>query len=150
MSTKTPYLALIAAFVAGTALAQTKPATAPAPAPAKAEVAETAEAVFQRMDTNNDKMLSLDEFKTGIEQRNRAIILARLQAQFKSMDKNNSGTLEPTEFFQLPVVKSGGTSALTFAAVDTDKDQKINFKEYVVMVGKYAESHASAPSKPKP
>ena len=100
--------------------------------------------MFQHMDKNNDKMLSLDEFKAGVELRNRAMVLARLQAQFKAMDKNNSGSLEPTEFYELPLVKTAGSSAPTFTEVDGDKDQKLSFKEYVALVAKYAASHQAA------
>jgi Ca2+-binding EF-hand superfamily protein len=118
--------------------------TSSAPAAAPAVSPETLDAMFQRMDKNDDKMLSLDEFKAGIVARERAIVLVRLQAQFKSMDKNNSGALEPTEFYELPLMKSGGSNVPTFTAADTDRDQKLNFKEYVALVGKYAASRQPA------
>jgi Ca2+-binding EF-hand superfamily protein len=141
ISRKTLFLAMTAGLIAAaSASAQT---AAPAAAPGTA-AAETPEAMFQRMDKNNDKMLSLDEFKAGVEARNRAILVARLQAQFKAMDKNNSGALEPTEFYELPLIKSGGSSAPTFTSADTDKDQKLNFKEYVALIGKYAASKQAA------
>ena len=143
--TKSLPVALAMVFATGIAMAQSNPAAAAAPAaPAAAAQAETAESMFQRMDKNNDKMLTLDEFKAGIEQRNRAMILGRLQAQFKSMDKNNSGALEPTEFYELPLVKQGGANAPTFTSADTDKDQKLSFKEYVALIAKYAASHQPA------
>ena len=140
--TKSLPIALAMVFASGVAMAQANSASATAPA--AAAPAETAESMFQRMDKNNDKMLTLDEFKAGIEQRNRAMILSRLQAQFKLMDKNNSGALEPTEFYELPLVKQGGANAPTFTSADTDKDQKLNFKEYIALIAKYAASHQPA------
>ena len=142
--TKSLPIALALALVAGGALAQAKPAAAPAGAPAAAPTAETPETMFQRMDKNNDKMLTLDEFKAGVLARERAMVLARLQAQFKAMDKNKSNTLEPTEFYELPLVKSAGSSAPTFTEADGNHDQKLDFKEYVTLVSKYAASHQPA------
>jgi hypothetical protein len=144
-------LALSLALAAGAALAQAQPA-APAPAPsnqAPAPAPESVESIFKRMDKNHDNVLSLDEFRAAIDERNRAIILTKLEAQFHSMDTNKSGFLDPTEFYQLEIVKNGGKDAPTFAGTDTDKDHKINFREYVAAIGKYAEArNAEAAKKP--
>lgn len=142
--TKSLPIAMALALVAGGALAQAKPAAAPTAAAAAAPAPETPETMFQKMDKNNDKMLTLDEFKAGVQARERAMVLTRLQAQFKAMDKNKNSTLEPTEFYELPLVKSSGSSAPTFTEADTNKDQKLDFKEYVMLVSKFAASHQPA------
>lgn len=140
--TKTLPLALALAVLAGGALAQ-----APAAKPA-ANPGENAEALFKLIDTNGDKMISLTEFKSSLEaQRQRNQALQRLQAQFKQMDKNKSGGLESAEFNELPLVKSGVKPVPTFAETDGNRDQKVDFREYVGAVSKYIQTHP-APAKP--
>lgn len=144
--TKILPLTLALAVLAGGALAQT-PAAKPAAATA-AKPGENAEAMFKSIDSNGDKMISLNEFKSGLEaQRQRSQALQRLQAQFKQMDKNKSGGLESAEFNELPLVKSGVKPVPTFAETDGNRDQKVDFREYVGAVGKYIQTHP-APAKP--
>ncbi len=134
--TKILPLALALAVVAGSALAQT-PAAKPAANPG-----ENAEALFKRIDSNGDKMISLGEFKSSLEaQRQRSQALQRLQGQFKQMDKNKSGSLESVEFSELPMIKSGVKPVPTFTETDTNRDQKVDFREYVGAIAKYVQTH---------
>lgn len=143
---KTLPLTLALAVLAGGALAQT-PAARPAAKPA-ATPGENAEALFKRIDSNGDKMISLDEFKSSLEaQRQRSQALQRLQGQFKLMDKNKSGGLESSEFAELPLIKSGVKPVPTFAETDGNRDQKVDFREYVGAIAKYVEAHPG-PAKP--
>ena len=142
-------LGLLAA--AGSGFAQTQ-TTAPRPGqaaqkPSQQQVAETPEATFAYFDKNGDKAINLEEFKSGIEERNRLIVLQRLQAQFQAMDKNQSGHLELVEFNALPMIKSAGKSAPSFAETDVSRDQKLDFKEYVGAVAKLVNSR-QPPAKP--
>ena len=74
-------------------------------------------------------------------------MLQRLQAQFQAMDKNQSGHLELVEFNALPMIKSAGKSAPSFAETDVSRDQKLDFKEYVGAVAKLVNSR-QPPAKP--
>ena len=127
--------ALALSAIAGCAWAQTAPAPAAAP-----QARETDEAAFKRIDKNADNQLSLDEFKAELDARRRAAALRRLQRQFQAMDKNHSGNLESAEFYELPIVKATGAKAPQFGAVDGNHDAKIDFKEYVAMVARFAAS----------
>lgn len=132
------------------AIAQTTPRTGTPAAsnsrPAAAQQApESADSVFQRMDKNGDKMLSLEEFKTGVEMRNREILLERLQEQFKTMDLNHDTFLQANEYSQLPLVKRYGASAPGFTDSDTNHDQKLDFREYINLISKFANSRQGKP-----
>lgn len=96
----------------------------------------TPEAWFQSMDSDRNKQLSLDEFKAGLVARNQAIVFQRLQTQFRAVDRNSSGFLEADEFYQLPIIKKAAAAAPTLAAVDTSKDGKLDFREYVGLIAK--------------
>ncbi len=144
-------LGLLAAAGSSFAQTQTQP-TAPRPGqasqpPSQQQVAETPEVTFAYFDKNGDKSINLEEFKSGIEERNRLIVLQRLQAQFQAMDKNKTAHLELVEFNALPMIKSAGKSAPSFAETDVNRDQKLDFKEYVGAVAKMVNSR-QPPAKP--
>ena len=132
--------------VAAGAMAQTStaaPASAPAPtaaAPARTGPspgdgqAATAEQLFASWDKDKNRMLSQEEFKNGWESAREQNILGRLEAQFRAADKDKSGLIEAGEFANLGLIKRAGSGAPPMSAFDLNKDQKIDFKEYLDLV----------------
>ena len=117
-----------ALFAANSAMAQS--ATANAAAGAKAA---TPEQIFAHWDKDKNSGLSLEEFKAGWQEIQMGQLVRKLHANFVAMDSNKSGALEANEFANLEVVKKSKTP-VQMAAFDTDKNQKLDFKEYVGML----------------
>jgi len=126
-------LILVAAlFAAGSALAQNKPAAAPAAGQAQKEA--TPEDIFGRWDKDKNKVLSMSEFKAGWQELQTAMAVRRLHENFVAMDANKNGSLDATEYANLELVKRAGKSAPPMSTYDTDKNQALDFKEYVGMI----------------
>jgi Ca2+-binding EF-hand superfamily protein len=120
--------------------AQAKPAQAkPAAAPAgkQPDLTQGIDQMFAAMDTDKNKQLSFEEFKNNVvAQRRQMLIIERLRENFKVADKNKSGSLEATEFNALPGMQSLPAPKPAFATYDLNKDQKMDFREYVEFIGK--------------
>ena len=124
--------AAIAALSTGTVLAQA--AAAPA---AKAQGASPDE-VFTRWDKDKNKVLSMEEFRAGFVEVEQANMLRKLHQNFVAMDSNKSNALEQNEFANLELIKKAGAKAPMMSAFDTDKNGKLEFKEYVGMISTMA------------
>lgn len=122
--------------VAGPACAQAQDALMPLTDEELAEVAAEAEAAFARMDTNHDQQLSLDEFKNLTRNGRQGLVYPRLPAHFRSRDLDQSGFLEAEEFAGLRMVINAGSGAPTLAAVDSNGDARLDFREYVLMMAR--------------
>ena len=118
--------------------AQAKPATAPAKTPnQQPDFTQGIDQMFASLDTDKNKQLSFEEFKVGVvNQRRQVFIIEKLRENFKASDKNNNGTLEVTEFNVLPGMQGLPAPKPVFATFDLNKDQKMDFREYVEFVGK--------------
>ena len=139
----TRILILLSGLLAGTASAQSKPAPAPAGKPPGPNLEQGIDKMFAALDTDNNKQLSFDEFKRGVvAERRQAMLLQQLGQLFKAGDKSGNGTLEAVEFNALPGVKAAKEPKPKFADFDLNKDQKLDFREYVQFVGRM-----SAPAK---
>jgi len=57
-------------------------------------ILERLDQVFHRTDTNNDKLISFDEFKHGHELIHNQFDVASLQQEFNSLDTDHSGTIK--------------------------------------------------------
>ena len=125
-------LALLA--VAGQSAAQEQPAPTPLTDEQQAESAAAAEAAFARLDTNQDRQLSLAEFKATPAGRRQGLVYPRLPAHFRSRDLDQSGFLEAEEFAALQMVINAGSEAPTLASVDGNGDGRLDFREYVLMM----------------
>ena len=140
-------LLMLSALGLASANAQTKPA----PAPAKTAAAKPAagnngnfeqgiDKMFAALDKDNNKQLSYDEFKNGVvAERRQAMLMQRLGQIFQGADKNGNKTLELVEFNALPGVKAAKDPKPKFADYDKNKNQKIDFREYVEFVSKMSE-----------
>ena len=125
--------AAIAATGTGAAMAQAA-ASKPA-APAQAAKAVTPEMVFNTWDKDKNKSLSIEEFRAGWSEIQMRQTLAKLHQNFVQMDTNKSGALEQNEFANLELIKKAGAKAPMMSAFDADKNGKLEFKEYVGMIG---------------
>lgn len=126
--------AAIAAGFTGAALAQAaagKPAT---PANAQAAQRATPETVFNAWDKDKNKALSVEEFRAGWADIQMRQTVGKLHANFVAMDANKSGALEQNEFANLELIKKAGSKAPMLSAFDTDKNGKLEFKEYVELI----------------
>ena len=96
--------------------------------------AGSAEEVFALWDKDKNKSISMEEFKAGWNNVMAANAISRLQTQFRAQDTNKSGFLEGSEYSALPLIKQAGASAPLMSAYDSNKDQKLDFKEYASLV----------------
>lgn len=126
--------AALAATAAGAVLAQAAPA-ANAKAAAKGQGPDE---VFGRWDKDKNKVLSIEEFRAGFQEVERANLVRKLHQNFVAMDANKSNALEANEFANLELIKKAGAKAPLLSAFDTDKNGKLEFKEYVGMIGTMA------------
>ncbi len=141
-------LALMAALaVTNAAQAQTKPATSAAKPAAAAkqqqQQAATPEAIFARWDKDKNNVLSLTEFKAGWQEVQANMVLRQLHDNFVAMDVNKSGFIEASEYGNLELVKKAGASAPPMSTFDLNKDQRLDFNEYVGMVKAMLKSKAN-------
>jgi len=123
--------AAVAATLTGNAMAQ---AAGAKPAGAGEQKAATPEMIFNAWDKDKNKSLSAEEFKAGWTEIQMRQVIAKLHQQFVQMDNNKSGALEQNEFSNLEVIKKAGAKAPMMSAFDTDKNGKLEFKEYVEMI----------------
>jgi Ca2+-binding EF-hand superfamily protein len=138
MSNRNNQAVLAAAFAlafAGAAAAQTAaPAKGAAPAAANKPRVATPDETFALWDKDKNKALSLEEFKAGYQMVQAQGAVRKLHANFAAMDKNKSGALEADEYANLELVKKAGTKAPMMTFYDTDKNGKLDFKEYLALI----------------
>lgn len=158
MSTRNPFLN--AAFVAATLLlpntghAQSaSPKSAPPPRPALTAAARgdaTAANLFKAWDGDHNGVLSEQEFVSGWNNaRNRVEVAEqRLAAQFRIVDANHDGGIDAAEYANLQVVRRAGKAAPPLQAFDANRDQRLQFGEYVAMLRRAAASEQHAPPPP--
>ena len=127
-------VAAIAATGTGAAMAQAAAAKPAAPANAQAAQRATPETVFNAWDKDKNKTLSIEEFRAGWADIQMRQTVGKLHANFVAMDANKSGALEQNEFANLELIKKAGSKAPMLSAFDTDKNGKLEFKEYVELI----------------
>lgn len=88
---------------------------------------------FRQFDADRDGQLTLAEFSNGIAQFT-GVVYQRLPAQFRVLDKDESGFLEAAEYASLPMLQKAGAAAPSLAEVDANGDRRIDFKEYAALV----------------
>lgn len=140
MKTLMKSLLLLSAFGIAAAQAQTKPAPAKPAAGNGGNIEQGIDKMFAALDKDNNKQLSYDEFKNGVvAERRQAMLMQRLGQIFQEADKNGNKTLEQVEFNALPGVKAAKDPKPKFADYDKNKDQKMDFREYLEFVSKMSE-----------
>jgi calcium-dependent protein kinase len=95
---------------------------------------------FQKIDTNGDGMLSLDEVKKAICQNsNSGISLSNVEQIFKSIDTDNSGSIDYTEFIAASLDKNvylqENKLYEAFKLFDVDGSGKISKEEIAYILG---------------
>ena len=128
-------VAAIAAAGTGAAMAQAAKPAAPANAQAAQQARATPESVFNAWDKDKNKALSVEEFRAGWTDIQMRQTVGKLHANFVAMDTNKSGALEQNEFANLELIKKAGAKAPMMSAFDADKNGKLEFKEYVELIG---------------
>lgn len=109
----------------------------PAPAQGVAPAEPPADLVFRSWDSNKDGSLSKEEFRAGwasLRQRAAANAQSRLRARFDQADANDDQGLDEQEYRGLLLVRRAGANARPLSRYDADKDGKLQFREYLVMV----------------
>lgn len=91
--------------------------------------------VFAAMDANHDGHLSQEEFRKGYAGLRQAIALEmHLREQFQAIDADRNGALDAGEYADLALVKQAGRTAPGLSAFDANKNQKLEFEEYLAAV----------------
>ncbi|BCT91871.1 hypothetical protein LYSHEL_08950 [Lysobacter helvus] len=142
------WIVLMAALVAPVAFAQQQ-AGKPVAAPAAAEQGQGADAMFAAWDANHDGSISKDEFRAGFVQVRDALTVQRLHAEFERRDANHDGKLQASEYAQMMLVQRAGKNAPPMSAFDKDKNQSLDFPEYLDALKTLAKSQpaTAAPKK---
>jgi Ca2+-binding EF-hand superfamily protein len=121
-------------LVAHAATAQTRVATNAPAANVQPRPTAGPESMFARWDKDANKVLSLDEFKAGWQEVQAAMAVRKLHDNFVSMDANRNGNLDAAEYANLELIRKAGSSAPSMSAFDADKNQALDFREYVALV----------------
>ena len=86
------------------------------------------DALFHKVDVNDDGALSLAEFRNGWRRlhyrRGRQTAMAGLRAQFNRLDADDDGGIDRTEYPDMLLVKRAGPLALPFSQVRPKADSE--------------------------
>jgi hypothetical protein len=119
-----------------------------APAPRAAAAAIDAE--FRAWDTDHDGKLSQAEFGAGMAAfRRRAEagteVAVRLRGQFDRIDANRDDAIDAGEYPNLELVRAAGKAAPALSAFDRNRDQRLQFAEYLSLVARLAPAQRIQP-----
>jgi Ca2+-binding EF-hand superfamily protein len=95
----------------------------------RADVTKSLTDNFAKADVNNDGFLSEDEVKTLTNRVNQQI-QARLDQEFKSLDKDGNGQLSPAEFRTGAGARMMQVPAVALKRLDGNKDGKVSPAEF--------------------
>jgi Ca2+-binding EF-hand superfamily protein len=108
-----------------------------------------ADAAFAAWDKDKNGSLSKDEFRAGYDAAIESLAVQRLRVEFQRHDTNHDNRLDAGEYANLALVQHAGKSAPMLSAFDKDKNQSLDFAEYVEFVRVAAKAQVAAPA-PKP
>lgn len=141
----TGFVSLLLAHAVNAQAAATKPMSA-----GDKTVPPEIDAAFAAWDLDKNGVLSLPEFRSGWTALRRAGELqARLRAQFHTVDANKNNAIDASEYGSLLLVKRAGKSAPPLSTFDTNKDQRLQFGEYLELVQHMAANAQPAPPAPR-
>jgi calcium-dependent protein kinase len=104
----------------------------------KADVDEMADAVFQRLDGDNNGYIEYEEFLRACVDKKTLMTKKKLKYAFKFLDKNNTNTLNVQKIINAFLTKSNkeieAIFNITIKEVDKDNDGIINFNEFVELM----------------
>lgn len=95
---------------------------------------DSADVLFAKWDTNHDGALSPVEFRTAWDELQAAVAMQRLHAQFIMLDTDKNGCLNAEEYAHMALVVRAGKAAPPMSRFDEQRNQCLDFKEYVVVV----------------
>jgi len=154
MTTRKPIAVAIAglclATAAGMAWAQAAaPAPSPQASPLRAEPSPPqVDATFAAWDRDHNGALSLQEFREGSRgMRRMAGVRDRLHQQFEAVDADGNDAIDAAEYGKLLLVERAGKGAPPLSMFDTDKDQRLQFPEYLALVRHMTERRTAAPTR---
>jgi hypothetical protein len=139
---------IFASSVAAQAPAAAKPATAAA---AQQQVPPEIDAAFKDWDADRNGSLSLQEFRNGwLVLRRAEAMQVRLREQFQKIDVNRNSAIDANEYGNLVLIKQAGKSAPALGAFDANKDQRLEFGEYIELVRTMSAPRQPTPAAKKP
>ena len=104
---------------------------------------------FERWDTDHDKALSQQEFRNGWRDMRRAVqVREGLQHQFSSVDANGNKAIDANEYGHLLLIQQAGKAAPPLSAYDANKNQRLEFTEYLDLVRRMSERRTTSPGRP--
>lgn len=107
----------------------------------------SADATFAAWDADHDGVLSLQEFRDGTRgMRRMAGVRNRLHQQFEAVDADGNDAIDAAEYGKLLLVERAGKGAPPLSMFDTDKDQRLQFPEYLALVRHMTERRTVAPT----
>ena len=114
--------------------------------PAQQQAGLGADAAFAAWDKDKNGSLSKDEFRAGYDAALESLAVQRLRVEFQRHDTNHDGRLDAGEYANLALVQHAGKSAPMLSAFDKDKNQSLDFAEYVEFVRVAAKAQMAAPA----
>ena len=142
---------LAALLFASTVAAQAPTAAKPAAPATQQQAPPEIDAAFKDWDADRNGSLSLQEFRNGWLMLRRAEAMqVRLREQFQKIDVNRNSAIDANEYGNLVLVKQAGKSAPALAAFDANKDQRLEFGEYIELVRTMSTPPQPAPAAKKP
>lgn len=107
------------------------------------------DATFNAWDLDRNGSLSIGEFRTGYRGLRRAgEMQGRLRHQFVSIDANRNGAIDASEYGNLLLIKNAGTSAPPLADFDANRNQRLEFGEYLALIRRMSVRRTTAPVAP--
>jgi EF hand domain-containing protein len=151
----TGLMALLSVDAANAQSTSAKPTPAAKPAIAAAPNAQSVppevDAAFAAWDADRSGALSLQEFRSGWMMMRRASeTQARLRGQFDTIDANRNGGIDANEYANLVLVKRAGKSAPLLSAFDANRNQRLEFPEYLEFIKRMTQPQAAPAPKKSP
>lgn len=129
-------IGLAVAFAATQACAQQTAVSKPQP-----QREPAVDATFKAWDADHNGVLSQAEFRQGwnaVRRRAETKVEASLRTQFDKVDANHNGAIDAGEYGNLLLVQRAGKPAPALASFDRNGDQRLQFDEYLALVGRLA------------